>query len=74
MRRGPLKLFLACSFLVGQIGLVQGAPLAAKAAPGSDYKILVQKMNQQSLPDFITDSIQKAQRKADALSTKILTK
>ena len=28
-------------------------------------------MNQQSLPEFIADSIQKVQKKADALSTKI---
>lgn len=71
MRRGPLKQFLACSFLIGQIGLLLGTPLAAKADPGSDYKILAKTMNQQNLPEFIADSIQKLQRKADALSTKI---
>jgi len=71
MRRGPLKQFLACSFLIGQSLLLLGTPLAAKADPGSDYKILAQTMNQQSLPEFIADSIQKVQKKADALSTKI---
>ena len=66
------ELVSSISFII-LIGLNLGMLRVAHAGPHpySEPQIVAQKMNQESLPDFIAYSMKKLQEKADALSTRI---
>ena len=68
-----IKELVSSISFISLIGLNLGMLRVAHAGPHpySEPQIVAQKMNQESLPDFIAYSMKKLQEKADALSTRI---